>query len=98
MWLDFEWQVPNLYNLIGLNHKGTIVLGVFLKFSREAKDGVSPHTPKYFFSIKKYSKNLLFPQGLFLKDNPELHFNPGAADKWIKHLGNIEHSKISSMV
>ena len=26
---------------------------------------------------------LLFPQGLFLKDNPELDFNPGAADKWI---------------
>jgi hypothetical protein len=81
-----------------LNHKGTIVLGVFLKFSREAKDGVAPHTPKYFFYRKKVFKKLLFPKGLFLKYIPELNFNPGAADKWIKHLGNIEQPIISLLI
>ena len=37
-----------------------------------------------FFWKKSIQKNFCFPKDSLRKDNPELNFNPGAADKWIK--------------
>ena len=69
----------------------------------ELTDGVSPHAPKYFFlPKKKYStpikyRGSCFPKDSLRKDNPELNFNPGAADKWIELFCQIELTKYSSL-
>jgi hypothetical protein len=50
--------------------------------------GFHPMPRNTFLSIQKsIQKKSCFPKDSFLKDNPELHFNPGAADKWIQLLG-----------
>jgi phosphoribosyl 1,2-cyclic phosphodiesterase len=43
-------------------------------------------------------KKSCFPKDSFLKDNPELHFNPGAADKWIQLLGYDKNTISSSLL
>jgi hypothetical protein len=58
-------------------------------------NGVSPHAPKYFFFEKKvFKKNFCFPKDSLRKDNPELNFNPGAAEKWIKPFVYLRLSSI----